>query len=107
MTADTSITVTTNNVPRLILEPYELTTSERRLFPYLDWEALEEGRESASFFRYRGEVYDLAEFMVWDNPSSPTRLGWNGFQSDTFFSGIVVKYCDDHDHVIVGRYYAG
>jgi hypothetical protein len=32
--------------------------------------------------------------------------GWNGYQSDSFFSGMVVRYVTkDHDQlVVVGRY---
>lgn len=101
--------ITTNNVPRLILEPYELTPKEREDFDYLDWPALERGEDSASFFRYKGELYDLAELELWDNPSSPTRgTAWDGMRADTYFSGIVVRYlADDHDRIVVGRYYAG
>src|SRR5262245_31429871 len=96
--------ITTNNVPRDILEAYDLTADERADFDYLDWRALEAGEDSASFFRYRGQVYDLGEFMRWDNPSSPTRAGWDGYRSDSFFSGLVVRYCDDHERIVVGRY---
>lgn len=100
------LTIKTNNHPRDILEPWELTTDERAQFDYLDWSALERGDDSASFFRYKGAVYDLAEFTVWDNPASPTRYGWDGYQSDSYYSGIVVRYVDDCERVIVGTYYA-
>ena len=95
-------TITTNNVPRDVIYAHELTTDERAQFDYLDWDAIEDGRDSASFFRYRGELYDLSEFMVWDNPVSPTRGRWDGFRSDSFFSGLVVRYVDDCEHVVVG-----
>jgi hypothetical protein len=31
--------------------------------------------------------------------------GWNGVQSDSFFSGVLFKFINDYD-VIVGRYYS-
>lgn len=101
-----TLTVITNNVPRGILDAYELTPAERYEFDYIDWKAVEEGRESASFFRYRGEVYDLGEFEVWDNPSSLTRQGWDGIKPDSFFSGLVVRYVDHFERIIVGRYFS-
>lgn len=97
-----SMTIRTNHVPRDIIEGFQLTADERAEFDYIDWQAVNDGRESASFFRYRGDLYDLGEFVVWDNPASPTRAGWDGFRSDSFFSGLVVRYVDDHERVIVG-----
>jgi len=102
----TELTIITNHVPRDVVEAWELTPAERAEFDYMDWSAIEAGADSASFVRYRGELYDLAEFERWDNPSSLTRQGWDGFRSDSFFSGVLVRYCDDFERVIVGRYYA-
>lgn len=94
--------IITNHVPRDIIDAWELTTTERERFDYIDWAGVESGSESASFFRYRGELYDLGEFEVWDNPASPTRMGWDGFRSDSYFSGLVVRYVDDFERVVVG-----
>lgn len=87
--------IITNNHFRDVLYAFELTEKELQQFDYLP-----EGE--GSFFRYKGQVYDLGEFMRWDNPSSPTRGGWDGFRSDSFFSGIVVKYDEDCERVKVG-----
>jgi len=100
-----SLTIITNHVPRDVVEAWELTPAERSEFDYLDWEKLERGEDSASFVRYRGETYDLGEFEVWDNPASPTRQGWDGIRPDSFFSGALVRYCEDFERVIVARYY--
>ncbi len=99
-----ALKIITNNVPRDITYGYDLTNAERAEFDYYDADEL----ESASFVRYRGIAYDLSEFMVWDNPASPTtpkddpRLNWDGFRSDSFFSGIVVRYVDDFERVVCG-----
>jgi len=100
------LTIITNHVPRPVLEAYELTADERTEFDYIDWNAIDEGRDSASFIRYRGELYDASEFEVWDNPASPTRQGWHGVRPDSFFSGVLVRYCDDHEFVVMARYYS-
>lgn len=100
-------TVVTNHVPRFIVDAYELSADERSEFDYYDWNKIEAGEDSASFIRYKGEAYDLAEFEVWDNPASLTRNGWDGIRTDSFFSGLVIRWADDSfESVVVGRYYS-
>ena len=89
--------IKTNNQYRDILSAYELSEAELSEFDYL-----EEGE--GSFFRYKGEVYDLGEFMVWGNPTSPCHEGWDGYKSDSFFSGLVVKYSADFEQVKIGLF---
>lgn len=101
------LTIITNNVPRDVIEADELDAAERAEFDYLDWSAIEEGSDSASFFRYKGTTYDLGEFSTTSGLGPPDGFGtWDGYQSDTFFSGILVRYCDDFERVIVARYYS-
>ena len=88
--------IITNNVPRNLIYGYELSESEKSEFDYLDY------IDSRDFFRYRGSVYDLSEFMVWDNPASPTRDNWDGFRSDSYFSALVIRYVNDFEQVVVG-----
>lgn len=97
-----TLTIVTNNVPRFTVDAYELTAAERAEFDYLDWSAIDAGTDSATFVRYRGELMDLGEFTVTDLP------GWDGINTDTFFSGTVVRYvdADGGESVVVGRVYA-
>lgn len=101
--------IVTNHNRRRILDASDLTVKEAEWFDYLDWDKLEKGEDSASFFRYRGNVYDLGEFQR--VPNYEHFQQWDGYQSDSFFSGIVVKYYSDRnfdpydDFVIVGTYY--
>jgi len=101
------LTIRTNHKPRPVLSRWELTPRESADFDYL---ADDEG----SFFRYRGQVYDLGEFCrvipqgstrchptECDNPAFS---GWHGYSSDSFFSGMLVKYADECEPVIVGVY---
>jgi len=104
--ADT-MTIKTNNVPRDVLFWYELTDAERAEFDYLDSEV---AQSDASFFRYRGVVYDLGEFSRIDKTVAPhpQRQGWeawDGYMSDSFFSGILIRYVEDCDRVIIATYY--
>jgi hypothetical protein len=95
--------VRTNYVPRDVIDAFELSAAERAEFDYIDWPGVDAGTASGSFFRYRGELYDLGEF---DTTSRLPRFSplacWDGYQADSFFSAVVVRYCDDHERVVVG-----
>lgn len=95
------MSVITNNQPRLLLSGHELTAKEAADFDYLfDADGIPEG----DFFRYRGRVYSMADFMACP-ATDATLSGWNGYASDSYFSGVLVRYAADRDSVIVGRYY--
>ena len=92
-----AFTVKTNNVPRATFSGYELTDKEKAEFDYYAPDELGD----ASFFRYKGEVYDIGEFLLAPESLKP----WHGYSSSSYFSGIVIK-CDDRmENVIVGAYY--
>lgn len=86
--------IITNHVPQQLIYGSELTVAERQDFNYI------EDIDSHDFFRYRGRVYDPDEFM-YAGTSFP---GWEGYSSDSYFSGILIHYIDD-EHILVGRYY--
>ena len=102
------VTVITNNVPRDIIDAWELTEAERKDFDYIKWDDIEKGEDSASFIRYKGELYDLGDFMTCERTGVQYHWQekWDGYISDTFFSGILVRYYGmEHDQVIMGRFY--
>lgn len=95
--------IATNNIPRNVIYGFDLTEKQREEFDYLD------DVESGQFFAYKGQIYDLGEFMHVDanrEPCLSPLSGWSGYASESFFSGMVVKYVDDFERVIVGTYYA-
>lgn len=100
-----NLRITTNHVPRDLVYGFELSPEERQEFDYYEGDEL----ESHAFIRYRGEVYDPAEFMPVPRgtcaPDGIERLqAWDGYRSDSFFSGVVLRYVDDYERVIVGTY---
>lgn len=99
--------IRTNNVPRDVLDACELTPRERARFDYLDWRALDEGSDSASFVRYHGHTYDLGEFMRLTDadPDSPL-ASWHGYVADSVWSGVVIRFVDDgyDTRVVMGWY---
>ena len=100
-TENTAMEIITNNQPRFILHARELSAKELAEFDYMD----DEEKEFAQFFRYKGVVYDFGEFIVVGNNTMSGKLSqWHAYRSDSFFSGLVVKYTDDCESIIVGRY---
>src|SRR5688500_15482116 len=102
------VKVVTNHHRREIIEAFQLTDDERKEFNYLDWPAIEAGRDSATFVRYKGELIDLGDLEQMTFPSK-TFKGWDAYRSDSFFSGLVFKHIQvDYGDwcVIVGRYYS-
>ena len=94
------IKVITNNQYRPIYNFYELSNKMQSIvsnnYDYTDYTAL-------SYFIYKGDVYSLDEFMrVGKNSPFPN---WNGYKSDSFFSGLVIKISKCGEGVIVGYYY--
>ena len=95
--------VITNNQPRTLVYLSELSAKERAEFDYLNED------NASGFFRYKGRVYDLGEFMRIDrtiapHPQRPKWENFDGYSSDSFFSGLLVKYCQGFDSVIVARF---
>lgn len=87
--------IVTNNKPRENLTWRQLTPKEQKRFDYFDPSNI------GNFFRYKGNVYDLEEFMWIDDIGN-----WQGYYSETSFSGVLIRYTSDCEQVIVGRYYS-
>lgn len=86
-----SLTIKTNNHSRPLLTRWEVPADVlAREFEWTDPE------DPGSFFRYRGVWYELSEFM-----RAPDHLpGWDGFHSDSAFSGVAVRLAEDCDSVV-------
>jgi len=103
-----SLTIHTNNVPREIVYALDLTAKERQEFDYIDWEAVDRGEEGRDFVRYKGEIYDLGEFQI-TSPGPREFAAWDGYQSDSYFSGALMRYVreggrTDRDSVVMAWY---
>lgn len=90
------VTIRTNNAPRFTIDSHELTPAEREQFDYLNWSAIDAGEESATFFRYKGELYDLGTFERTGAPE-----GWDAAMAFSAWSGLLVRLGAD-DTIVVG-----
>lgn len=109
--------IISNNKPRSIVYGYELSEKEYADFDYIG-EYGSDDMQMAQFIRYKGELYYLNDFVViqkaGNNSSSfchtdfdGSLKGWDGILTDSYFSGIVIKWADnDFESVIVGRVFS-
>ena len=58
-----------------------------------DW--LEPDKQG-NFFKYKGVWYELGEFV----PANIT--GWDAIATQTYFSGVVIRFCDQGESVVCG-----
>jgi hypothetical protein len=58
-----------------------------------------------SFFKFRGYWYHLSDFMLTEKDEELLRAGWQGYHSDTYFSGVLIKLSSDGESYIIGTYY--
>jgi len=87
-----NVKVITNNQQRKTIYWFELSQKEREEVNTYDQV------KDSTFFRYKGQIYDIADFM-------PCPLeGWQGYSSDSYFSGVLLCLSPCGDSVKVGRY---
>ena len=105
-----TLTIKTNNVPRECimgqwldgfgaLNPSSLYSKLRQQFDYLTEDEFDE----TEFFQYKGYWYSLGDFLYIDSNSPFDNRKWDGYSSDSYFSGVLVK--NNYDGTVtVGRY---
>ena len=96
-----ALTIKSNNVPRNYSYGVNFNGKERtemlEQFDYLTEEDFNQHR----FINYKGFWYDLCDFMlVRDNELK--KLKWDGISTDTYFSGVIVRYVEDDEQVVMG-----
>jgi len=100
------MTIKTNNVPRDLLYLSDFSPSDQiKIRNQYDWMEPEDIDCNFGFFKYRDCFYHLQDFLRVANEATGDLVGWDGYSSDSFFSGTLIKFADnDCDRVIVGRY---
>lgn len=95
-----NLKIITNHRWREFISGFELTEKEKKEFDYMSKEEIEEG----TFFRYRNWIYTLGDFMRIDKGMFEDFADWNGYASDSFFSGVLIKISDDGDQYQIATY---
>jgi len=100
-----AVTIKTDNKWRNLLYGYELPKKQRKEFDYLN----DEEFAISNFAKYRGNYYDVGEFQrVPDirNEDGPMFAKWDGYKSDSYFSGILIKLSSDGERYKIGMFYS-
>lgn len=114
------INIVTNNVPRDVISGYEMEPKILKKEFDIDIEGMNDDQIgdlcSMEFVKFRGVWYDLLDFITtrpgpWNHGLPEEFREWDGYSSDSFFSGILLKYAReddriDHERVVLGTYYS-
>lgn len=98
--------IITNRIPRPLQCLSDLPPKARKDFDYLTEDHAYEYR----LVQYKGVWYDVYDSMTCPGAvaTDDTRhafSGWDGYISDSFFSGVLFKFADE-DCVVVGQYFS-
>jgi hypothetical protein len=100
-----AVTIKSDKKWRNLLYGYDLPKKWRKEFDYLT----DEEFEIHDFAKYRGWVYDVHEFMRIPQGTGggfPELAAWDGYMSDTYSSGVVIKLSSDGEQYKIGRFYS-
>ena len=114
--------VITNHVPRDVVNGYEM--DPEILFDEFDIDVNDPELDedmiadlcSMQFVKFRDVWYNLEDFITtspgpWNHGLPEEFKEWDGYSSDSFFSGVLLKYARDDDRmdfdqVVMATYYA-
>ena len=92
-------TIKTNNQPRDLLSVWDFDIHDQfQIRKDFDW--LEDLENDSCFFKYRGTIHHLRDFL---RCNADAFDDWHGVSADTYFSGTLIKVLDD-GQIIVGSY---
>jgi hypothetical protein len=93
--------IITNNQPRELVCFADLPAKAQSDFDYVK----EDEKFSDRFVQYKGAWYDVNEYQRVTKEMRSEYQKWDGYQNDSYFSGTLIKFVDDNERVIVGRWY--
>ena len=114
------LNIVTNNVPRDVISGYEMDPKILKKEFDIDIEGMNDDQIgdlcSMEFVKFRGVWYDLQDFITtrpgpWNHGLPEEFREWDGYSSDSFFSGVLLKYAKEDDRidperVVLGTYYS-
>ena len=87
--------IITNNKPRSMTDYLDLPEEQQDDY----FNLLGEDAFDQTYVCYKKVWYCLGDFM-----RSDQFPGWAGYSSDSFFSGVLIKFSHDEDFVVMGTY---
>ena len=114
------INIVTTNVTRDVLYGYQMNHKVLKEEFDIETESMNDDEISdlcsMQFVKFRGVWYNLQDFITtapgpWNHGLPEEFEGWDGYSSDSFFSGVLLKYARDDgrmdfDQVVMATYYS-
>ena len=114
------LTIVTNNVPRDVVYGYQMSHKVLKEEFDIETEGMNDDEISdlcsMQFVKFRGVWYNLQDFITtspgpWNHGLPEEFMQWDGYASDSFFSGTLLKYVKDDDimdfdRVVMATYYS-
>jgi hypothetical protein len=100
-----AVTIKTDGKWKKLLYGYELPKKQRKEFKYLT----DEEFDVRNFAKYHKNYYDINEFMRIPKIQSEDAEAfgrWDGYTSDTAFSGVLIKLSSDGERYKIGMFYS-
>lgn len=95
--------IRTNNVPRPLLAFSELNADQRTV-AIAEFDLDAERQEYWKGFVFKGELYQLDDFVKFSDDSEEKKAGWDGVMGQSAFHAILVKLdMRNLDSVVVGQ----
>ena len=96
------LTIRTNNhhYELFSLAEADMSDKQRCDFDYIE----REESYSLRLFKYRGTWYDTGDMMYVTDMAPTLMQRYNGYQGDSFFSGVLVRYTNNFETVQVATY---
>jgi len=108
--------IVTNNVPRDTWSIFEMDGKVLKDEFDIDITNFTDDDCCRTFVKFRGVWYDVGDFITtcpgpWNHGLPEEFRQWDGYSSDSFFSGVLLKYARDDDRmdldrVVMGTYYS-
>ena len=93
--------IKTNNQARPLLSYYELTKEQQS---EVAADVGQDNCEDWKGFVFKGQLYNLDDFIRYSDESEERKLGWDGGMAQSAFHAVIVKIADsDFDSVVVGQ----
>ena len=85
-------------------KPFRYQYEVERRKDYKDYDWMDENDKGDGWIIYLRRLYNLSDFMRIEN--IPEFSGWNGYHSDSFFSGVLIKVSQDGEQYKIGTYFS-
>jgi hypothetical protein len=106
--------IVSNNKPRHLISWRELPDEIQNEFDYIDSDS--DSTLDYRFVKYKGAYYDVYDAQTITIRDGSERLGWSVYDSplshwhavtsNSYFDGLLFRFTDNYQRVIVGRYYS-